>query len=60
MMSCLNNRDRAGSEAKAIFNQMALQMGDLHFNLKLFGQKYEVARHDLNHLRELQDKKARL
>lgn len=37
---------------------MALQVGDMHFNFTLFSQKYEPTRHDLTHLRELQDKKS--
>lgn len=50
----------AGSEAWVIFNNMVLQVGDVHFNFKLFSQKYESALHDLTHLREIQGKKSRL
>lgn len=39
---------------------MALQVGDVHFNFKLFSQKYKVVHYDLTHLKELQDKKTRL
>lgn len=50
----------AGSKTRVIFNNMALQVGDVHFNFKLFSQKYESACHDLTHLQEIQDKKSRL